>query len=32
MPVITKVDMVLNALKWLTREMERRYELFAAEG
>ncbi len=32
MPVITKVDMVLNALKWLTREMERRYELFAEEG
>src|SRR5712691_11867164 len=32
MPVVTKVDMVLNALKWLTREMERRYELFAAEG
>src|SRR5579883_443897 len=32
MPVVTKVDMVLNALKWLTREMERRYELFAEEG
>jgi len=32
MPVVTKVDMVLNALKWLTREMERRYELFAQEG
>ncbi|HLY65125.1 MAG TPA: DNA translocase FtsK [Chloroflexota bacterium] len=32
MPVVTKIDMVLNALKWLTREMERRYELFAAEG
>ncbi|HUZ78786.1 MAG TPA: DNA translocase FtsK [Chloroflexota bacterium] len=32
MPVITKVDVVLNALKWLTREMERRYELFANEG
>ncbi|SRR5579884_231333 len=32
MPVVTKVDMVLNALKWITREMERRYELFAQEG
>ncbi|MGH2519886.1 MAG: DNA translocase FtsK, partial [Chloroflexota bacterium] len=32
MPVVTKVDVVLNALKWLTREMERRYELFANEG
>jgi S-DNA-T family DNA segregation ATPase FtsK/SpoIIIE len=32
MPVVTKVDMVLNALKWITREMERRYELFADEG
>jgi S-DNA-T family DNA segregation ATPase FtsK/SpoIIIE len=32
MPVVTKTEVVLNALKWLTREMERRYELFAHEG
>ncbi|MHB8618748.1 MAG: DNA translocase FtsK [Chloroflexota bacterium] len=32
MPVVTKVEIVLNALKWLTHEMERRYELFAQEA
>lgn len=31
-PVIVETDKVLSALKWLTREMDRRYELFASAG
>lgn len=31
-PVITDTDKVLSALRWLTREMDRRYELFAKAG
>lgn len=31
-PVIVEADKVLSALKWLTREMDRRYELFSTAG
>jgi S-DNA-T family DNA segregation ATPase FtsK/SpoIIIE len=31
-PVIVENDKVLSALKWLTREMDRRYELFSKAG
>ncbi|MDP3917595.1 MAG: DNA translocase FtsK [Candidatus Woesebacteria bacterium] len=31
-PVIVNTDKVLSALRWLTREMDRRYELFAQAG
>ena len=31
-PVVVEMDEVIGALKWLTREMERRYQLFAALG
>jgi S-DNA-T family DNA segregation ATPase FtsK/SpoIIIE len=31
-PVVTDVSKVVNVLKWSTREMERRYKLFAATG
>lgn len=31
-PVIVDSDKVLSALRWLTREMDRRYELFAQAG
>ncbi len=31
-PVIVEADKVLSALRWLTREMDRRYELFAKAG
>lgn len=31
-PVIVETDKVLSALRWLTREMDRRYELFAKAG
>ncbi len=31
-PVIVDTDKVLSALRWLTREMDRRYELFAQAG
>lgn len=31
-PVIVETDKVLSALRWLTREMDRRYELFAQAG
>ncbi len=31
-PVIVDADKVLSALRWLTREMDRRYELFAQAG
>jgi len=31
-PVIVDTDKVLSALRWLTREMDRRYELFASAG
>ncbi len=31
-PVIVDTDKVLSALRWLTREMDRRYELFAKAG
>jgi DNA segregation ATPase FtsK/SpoIIIE, S-DNA-T family len=31
-PVVTDVSKVVNVLKWSTREMERRYKLFAASG
>lgn len=31
-PVITELERVVNALKWATREMERRYKLFAQKG
>ena len=31
-PVIVEADKVLSALRWLTREMDRRYELFAQAG
>lgn len=31
-PVIVDPDKVLSALRWLTREMDRRYELFAQAG
>ncbi len=31
-PVVTDVSKVANVLKWSTREMERRYKLFAASG
>ncbi len=31
-PVVTDVSKVVNVLKWSTREMERRYKLFAACG
>lgn len=31
-PVVTDVSKVVNVLKWSTREMERRYKIFAASG
>ncbi len=31
-PVVTDFDQVVGALAWVTREMERRYKLFAAKG
>ena len=31
-PVIVETDKVLSALRWLTREMDRRYELFQQAG
>jgi S-DNA-T family DNA segregation ATPase FtsK/SpoIIIE len=31
-PVVTDFDQVVGALAWTTREMERRYKLFAAAG
>ncbi|MCB9076335.1 MAG: DNA translocase FtsK [Anaerolineaceae bacterium] len=31
-PVVTDFDQVVGALAWATREMERRYKLFAAAG
>jgi S-DNA-T family DNA segregation ATPase FtsK/SpoIIIE len=31
-PVVTDFDQVVGALSWATREMERRYKLFAAKG
>ncbi len=31
-PVITDVEKVIGALKWTTREMERRYKLFSETG
>ncbi len=31
-PVVTDFDQVVGALSWVTREMERRYKLFAAAG
>lgn len=31
-PVIVETDKVLSALRWLTREMDRRYESFAKAG
>ncbi len=31
-PVVVEMDEVIGALKWLTREMEHRYQLFAALG
>lgn len=31
-PVIVDTDKVLSALRWLTREMDRRYQLFAQAG
>ena len=31
-PVVTEVDKVVNVLRWTTREMERRYKLFAAHN
>ncbi|GAB4425711.1 MAG: hypothetical protein Kow0031_05370 [Anaerolineae bacterium] len=31
-PVVTDFDQVVGALAWVTREMERRYKLFAANG
>ena len=31
-PVVTDVSKVVHVLKWSTREMERRYKLFAASG
>ncbi len=31
-PVVTDFDQVVGALAWVTREMERRYKLFAATG
>jgi S-DNA-T family DNA segregation ATPase FtsK/SpoIIIE len=32
MPVVTDMDRVVGALKWVIREMERRYALFAAKS
>jgi S-DNA-T family DNA segregation ATPase FtsK/SpoIIIE len=31
-PVVTDFEQVVGALAWITREMERRYKLFAASG
>src|SRR6185503_400928 len=31
-PVVTDFEQVVGALAWVTREMERRYKLFAASG
>jgi len=31
-PVIVEVDQVVSALKWVTREMDRRYKMFAEAG
>ena len=31
-PVVTDMEKVVPSLKWLTKEMERRYRLFAARG
>jgi DNA segregation ATPase FtsK/SpoIIIE, S-DNA-T family len=31
-PVVCEMDKVVPALKWVTKEMERRYRLFAARG
>ena len=31
-PVVTDVEKVVPSLKWVTKEMERRYRLFAARG
>ncbi len=31
-PVVTDFEQVVGALAWITREMERRYKLFAANG
>ncbi|HEX2924340.1 MAG TPA: DNA translocase FtsK, partial [Chloroflexota bacterium] len=31
-PVVTEMDKVVPSLKWIVREMERRYRLFAARG
>lgn len=31
-PVVTEMDKVVPSLKWVTKEMERRYRLFAARG
>jgi DNA segregation ATPase FtsK/SpoIIIE, S-DNA-T family len=31
-PVVTDMEKVVPSLKWVTREMERRYRLFAARG
>ncbi|MEK7472612.1 MAG: DNA translocase FtsK [Patescibacteria group bacterium] len=31
-PVIVDTNKILSALRWLTREMDRRYELFASAG
>ena len=31
-PVVCELDKVVPALKWVTKEMERRYRLFAARG
>jgi len=31
-PVIVEVDEVVGALRWITREMDRRYKLFSAAG
>jgi S-DNA-T family DNA segregation ATPase FtsK/SpoIIIE len=32
MPVVTEMERVVGTLKWATREMERRYKLFAAHA
>ena len=32
MPVVTDMDRVVGSLKWVVREMERRYKLFAARS
>lgn len=31
-PVVVEIDRVIGALQWMTREMDKRYHLFAQEG